>query len=410
MAYCQVTPNADAFASGMIAFLDCQSQVLGAGGYAALAADGSSVSLMIGALVTIFVALIGYRLLFGEAPTVREGVVGVAKIGLVLALATNWPAYQVLVYDVVLRAPAELAAAIASPGGLPGADGGLPLRLDGADRALRTLSVYGVGLVPFQDNTIDPLRAPPLFAGFDTFALGAARVIFLGGALGAFAFLRIGAGLLLALGPLFLAFLLFDATRGLFEGWLRALIGIALASVATAIVLGVELALIEPWLTALITQRAGGAPIPGIPVPLLATTAIFAGLLTTLMVLTGRIAAGLRLPYWRAGNRNTRKAGAAEASISHGAGNDRVHSIDVSAPGNARSRAAAIADSVAAMRARSEQVMLPGNDGSTSPSGAARSSASGPVPGSSPTPLGQGGRRRLVRRVSASSGARDRMA
>ena len=36
------------------------------------------------------------------------------------------------------------------------------------------------------------------------------------------------AGLLLALGPLFAIFLLFEGTRGLFEGWVRGLAGAAL--------------------------------------------------------------------------------------------------------------------------------------------------------------------------------------
>src|SRR3546814_2228983 len=68
-----------------------------------------------------------------------------------------------------------------------------------------------------------PSVAPPPFLGFDSFALGFARVIFLVSTIASFAIVRIAAALLLALAPLFVAFLLFDGTRGLFEGWAKAL-------------------------------------------------------------------------------------------------------------------------------------------------------------------------------------------
>ena len=73
---------------------------------------------------------------------------------------------------------------------------------------------------------------------------------------------------LLALGPFFIAFLLFDGTRGLFEGWLRVLAGTFLGAVGSAVVLGVELALLEPWLGQLLALRAVGQSIPGVPVEL----------------------------------------------------------------------------------------------------------------------------------------------
>ncbi len=40
---------------------------------------------------------------------------------------------------------------------------------------------------------------------------------------------RIGLALLLALGPIFVVLALFDGTRGLFTGWLKGLVMLALA-------------------------------------------------------------------------------------------------------------------------------------------------------------------------------------
>ena len=103
-------------------------------------------------------------------------------------------------------------------------------------------------------------------------ALGFARVIFLVSTIASFAIVRIAAALLLALTPLFAAFLLFDGTRGLFEGWAKALIATALGSLAIAVTIGVELAFVEPWLVGLLARRAGDLDIIGVPAQLLAAT------------------------------------------------------------------------------------------------------------------------------------------
>src|SRR5260370_1139266 len=62
---------------------------------------------------------------------------------------------------------------------------------------------------------------------------------------------KIVLGLLLAVGPAFLLLLLFDATRGLFEGWTRAALAFALAPLAVTLLLGLALAMIDPALSAL---------------------------------------------------------------------------------------------------------------------------------------------------------------
>src|SRR3546814_9007720 len=107
MASCQWIPAVERFAPSVIAFLDGQAQTLGAEGYQALAAPGSPVSVLLTVMLTVFVAFIGYRMLFGHMPTIREGVLAAVKIGIVLALATGWPAYRTIIYDVVLQEPAE---------------------------------------------------------------------------------------------------------------------------------------------------------------------------------------------------------------------------------------------------------------------------------------------------------------
>ena len=289
-------------------------------------------------------------MLFGETPGIREGVLSIAKVGIVLAFATSWPAYRTVVFDVVLRAPAELAGEIGRPAGLPGATGGLAARMDEVDRSFRILAIYGVG-VPTRDQVEQANGvAPPLFANFDVFALGAARVAFLIGSLGAFALVRLIAGLLLALGPFFIAFLLFPMTRGLTEGWVRGLLTATLGSAAIAIVLGIELALFQPWLVDLVTQRASRIAIPGIPAALLATAMIFAIGTAGVLAVIARIAFTVRFPALALRTTDIIPKISGGSIDVGGNANMRATANTIS-----RSRAMTIADGIAALQRHAEQ-------------------------------------------------------
>lgn len=343
MAVCDAIPAPGSFAPSVLRFLDCQAQLIGAEGYRALAAPGSPASILLTGMITLLIAFLGYRMLLGHTPTIREGVLTFVKIGLVLLLATSWPAYQILIYDIILRAPAELASTIGGAASLPGSGGGLVGRIDGVDQALTTLAIEGVGPVALgpDGRPLMPVVPPPPFIGFDSFALGFARVIFLVSAVASFAAVRIAAALLLALAPLFVSFLLFDGTRGLFEGWLKALLGTALGSLAIAITLGVELAFIEPWLATLLARRAGELDIVGAPAQLLAAAIIFAIALAAVLWMTARVAISLRIRAWLPALQSGWAAAAAvpreparPSAVSH-------------PPIESRSRAAAIADAIA---------------------------------------------------------------
>src|SRR6185503_8859848 len=145
MIVCTPSPAGAAFVRRMLDYIDCQAQAIGAGGYQALAAPGSMLSIVLTGLLTLFVALLGYRMLFGHTPAVRDGVLALVKIGVVLALATSWTAYRTLIYDVALRGPAELAANVGRPAALPGVGGALVDHLAYTDRAFELLAVAGTG-------------------------------------------------------------------------------------------------------------------------------------------------------------------------------------------------------------------------------------------------------------------------
>lgn len=174
----------------------------------------------------------------------------------------------------------------------PGGDGDLVNRVQGADTSIIRLINYGTGrddlaVLP-SANPNEPAQRTPIA---DNPALGWARVFFLSSTIAAFAAVRLTAGVLLALAPLFAGLLLFDMARGLFVGWLRALVFALLASVVTTIVLGVQLALLEPWLAQVIQLRQSNALAAAAPIELLVICLAFA------LALFGSLGILLRLAF-----------------------------------------------------------------------------------------------------------------
>lgn len=289
---CQALPAGSGFVSSTATWLDCQAQAIGSGAWQALALPGSTLTIVLTGFVTLLVALVGYNLLLGQSLTVRGATLSFVKIGAVLALATSWPAYRTLVYDIVVDGPAQLVSEIGPSAGIVGADGTMLQRLDLADRMLAQLAILGPGNVI---RSPDAGIAPPPFIGFDAFAIGGARILFLLTAVAGLGAVRIVMGLLLALGPFFIAFLLFDSTRSLFEGWLRVLAGTAFATFGVAMALGLQLAMIEPWLSNILARRVSGEALPTVPIELFVLSCLFTIIVLTALYGCARITAAFRL-------------------------------------------------------------------------------------------------------------------
>lgn len=410
------------FLRPLLAIVDCHAQTVGSLGYQALAAPGSLVALLLGASLTIFVAFVGYRFLFGDVPDARSGVIAAVKVGVVLTLATSWPTFRALIYDTTMHGPAEVASALTSPAALPGSGGGLTARLQGLDGMLAELQLIGAGRPPNSQPVFGPTQ--PLSAEqqqeelqriddatarprwnpeTDQKMLGQARTVFLAGVIGAYASVRLLAGLLLALGPLFAPFLLFDATRGLFAGWVRGLAATALGAVLTAVILGVQLALMEPWLAGVLGTRRAFISTPDVPIQLLVLNLGFVVVLFAGLVLAVRLARGFHL-----GERASLLAPSFAARVRR-SNSFRNVPLSEETPGVAfyeRPRAVAIADAVAASTRRELRVVLPIAPTQLTPARddfVAEANNGGAAP-----PMRQNSKRRVQGRTSGGSQRRDR--
>ena len=96
--------------------VSCNTRDFARLGYESLTAAQSPFQNILTTLLTIYVALIGYRLLFATGNARLSDGPGIAlKIGTVLALVTSWSVFETLVFDIAARAPVEIARVISAP-------------------------------------------------------------------------------------------------------------------------------------------------------------------------------------------------------------------------------------------------------------------------------------------------------
>jgi type IV secretion system protein VirB6 len=105
---------------------------------------------------------------------------------------------------------------------------------------------------------------------------------------------KIALAALLAIGPLFVTLALFTATRGLFEGWLKAIVLFALVPMLAVLIGGGAVGALTP-----LVQRialSGGQPAPRDVAILFLGTCVYLALMVMVMKTASTIVAGWRLP------------------------------------------------------------------------------------------------------------------
>jgi type IV secretion system protein VirB6 len=400
---CNAVHTGRYFLSATLANVDCQAQAIGAYGYGALSDPASSVSIALTLLLTVFIALFGLRLLLGHALTAGDLITDALRVGIVLALATSWPAWRVVGYDLVFNGPAEIANAIGLASGLPGSRGDLRQRLQDADNGIVAMTVYGSGrLTGGVAAGTDLGDSTAGIAVADGFAFGMGRTLFLSTTIGSFALVRIGAGVLLALAPLMAGLLLFTGTMGVFVGWARALAFCALANAFLLIVQGADLALLYPWISDVLAQREGGTFALSAPTELLVLCLAYTAVTLGVLYLTSKLAFNLSHPS-RTGHGEAYARGSGEIRSARTAlREERV----IEQPSPAQAVAGALREAI-----RREERSQAGGITRAIVGGPARGSPlspSSPADGSTAPPALGSSYKRASRRVSGAAQRRDR--
>jgi type IV secretion system protein VirB6 len=244
-AHCQ---NAtDGVGSGIAASLravDCAAESLAQTTFGRLfGTDGALLPALI-ILLTLYVAFFGFALMTGRSRLgMSELIPRMVTIGLVLTFATSWLAYQSLVWNLAIGAPDWLASLMT---GVKGS--ATQVFADKLDIVFASL-VEASGATPTTENTATTFSPPGL--------LWLGGTLLLLGTVGILATSKIALAILLGLGPVFVVMALFGSTRGLFVGWLKGVVLLALAPLFAVIGGSLMLDLSVPVLRTLAENPSG---------------------------------------------------------------------------------------------------------------------------------------------------------
>lgn len=285
----------DTMDSGVIRSLlsatDCNVSRFSEVGYRALTGPHSVFPLALTAMLTIYVALLGYRMLFGYGGTQLSDTPVIAlKIGAIVALALNWSNFQTLVLDFSYKAPLEIGRTIGSA------------QTDPLGKLQEAYNEIVADQAAFaQLAASDPPGGHTAELSAAKSLSHAASALFWSTA-GVLACAMIGIGVLTAIGPVFIALFLFEITRGLFAGWVRAMAAMALAPMVSWVTIVVLLLTLQPWLDELQRQRAASAMSVDTATIVTALVYVFAAAQAGLVSAGGFIASGFhfRSPVPRA--------------------------------------------------------------------------------------------------------------
>ena len=297
-------PEHPGLVTGLLADTDCQAFGLVERGYAALSAPGSATATTITSLMVIAVAFFGYQLMLGRGLRLAD-LTGLAlRLGVVVLLAASWSTLQGAAYDTLARAPTRVADQMI-------AALGVPPPLEGVQNALDKIELASIGWRQRAGIASPLVGGPPTTA----MTLNLAAFMLTMTTAGLLVISRVVLALLLALTPVLAGFLLFNATRGLLEGWLRALLAAALVPVGVLTLTAVELAIITPMLDRILAQQAGGQYLAESVTPLGLVTLVFTAAILASLAALRSIANGIRLARTPAVPQHDPVPGAAQVSL-----------------------------------------------------------------------------------------------
>lgn len=195
--------------------VDCAANAMSQAAFGRLFGSDGALLPALTILLTLYVAFFAFALITGRS---RIGIASLTPrfvtLGLVLTFATSWIAYQSVVWNLAVGAPDQIA------GILMGTQGSATtVFAQKIDVVFGVIAELGGGQQADQPTTT--------FSPEGLMWLGA--MLLLLGTVGLLVTARIALAVLLALGPIFVVLALFPATRGLFAGWLKGVVMLAVA-------------------------------------------------------------------------------------------------------------------------------------------------------------------------------------
>jgi type IV secretion system protein VirB6 len=226
-------------------------------------------------------------------------------MGVALTFATSWVAYQSVIWNLLVGAPDQIASL------LIGTRGSATSLF--ADRLDTIFAVVAQAAAATEAAAAGGMQqSSSLASGPDLLWLSA--LLLLLGTVGVLLVARIALAAMLALGPIFIICGLFEGSRGLFEGWLKAAVMFALTPLLAVLIGGGTIAMLSPMLDSL--AAAGGQVPLRLTTTLFLAAAVYCALMAVCLKIAGTMVAGWRLPFSSSRDRKAADASAANQAQS----------------------------------------------------------------------------------------------
>lgn len=230
---------AEAMGTGVSAALtavDCIASNVSEQAFNRLFGSEGQLTFALTLMLVLYVAGFGISLMLGRSNLgVRALLPKMVTLGLVVGFATSFVTFSTFFYNIFIGGPDQIARILTGTSG-ESATAVFAQKLDVVFLAIQEASGPTTDINAF---------SPP-----GMMWLGA--MLLLLGTVGLLVTARIALALLLAVGPIFVVLALFEGTRGLFTGWLKGLVMMALAPLFAVLGGSIVLELSVPILAALV--------------------------------------------------------------------------------------------------------------------------------------------------------------
>nr|WP_298929705.1 type IV secretion system protein [uncultured Erythrobacter sp.] len=237
-----MTTTCDLAAEGMgtgvsaaLTAVDCIASEVSEQAFSRIFGADGEFALALTLLLVFYVAFFGISLMLGRTNlSIRALVPRMLTLGLVLSFATSFAAFSAIFYNFFVAGPDQIASAITGSNG--SATATFAQKLDVVFLAVQQASGDTTDISAFSPEGMMWIGA----------------MLLLLGTVGLLVTARIGLALLLAIGPIFVVLALFNGTRGLFTGWLKGVVMLAIAPLLAVLGGSIMLEMAVPILAALV--------------------------------------------------------------------------------------------------------------------------------------------------------------
>ena len=274
--------------------VDCMSGEAASFAFARLFGTDALLGQALTAALTLYIGFYAIGLLTGRTSLSLSSLTPrMMTLGIALTFATSWVAYQSVIWNLLVGGPDQIASL------LIGTQGSATSLF--ADRLDKIFAVVAQAAAATEAATAGMPDTGSLASGPDLLWLSA--LLLLLGTVGVLLVARIALAAMLALGPIFIICGLFEGSRGLFEGWLKAAVLFALTPLLAVLIGGATIALLSPMLDSL--AAAGGQVPLRLTTTLFLAAAVYCALMGVTLKISATMVAGWRLPFGASRERKT---------------------------------------------------------------------------------------------------------